>query len=206
MADWVVISSLATAGGTLALAGVTLASVRSANRAARVAERSLLVGLRPVLVPARPEDPPQRIDFADGRVLSVPGGAAAVEEGDGTIYVGMPLRNVGAGLAVLRGSLMRPGRASGTEPHAEVDEFRASVRDNYVPAGDTGFWQAAIRVADDPWRQFLQEAIAQRTPITVEVLYGDSEGAQLIISRFVIAPSEGGEWAAAVGRHWNLDG
>ena len=44
MADWVTISSLATAGGTLVLAMATFASVRSANQSARVAERSLLVG------------------------------------------------------------------------------------------------------------------------------------------------------------------
>ena len=37
MADWVTISSLATAGGTLVLAVATFSSVRSANRSARVA-------------------------------------------------------------------------------------------------------------------------------------------------------------------------
>jgi hypothetical protein len=42
LADWVTISSLATAGGTLVLAVATFSSVRSANRSARVAERSLL--------------------------------------------------------------------------------------------------------------------------------------------------------------------
>jgi len=35
--DWVTISALATAGGTLILAVSTFASVRSANRAARAA-------------------------------------------------------------------------------------------------------------------------------------------------------------------------
>ena len=50
MADWVTISALSTAGGTLVLAGAAFASVRSANRAARVAEQSLLVNLRPLLV------------------------------------------------------------------------------------------------------------------------------------------------------------
>jgi hypothetical protein len=56
MADWVTISSLATAGGTLVLAVATFSSVKSANRSARVAEQSLLVGLRPVLIPSREED------------------------------------------------------------------------------------------------------------------------------------------------------
>ncbi len=45
MADWVTISSLATAGGTLVLAVATFGSVKSANRAARIAELSLLSGL-----------------------------------------------------------------------------------------------------------------------------------------------------------------
>ena len=47
MPDWVTISSLATAGGTLVLAVATFASVRSANRAARTAELAL-----PPLTPA----------------------------------------------------------------------------------------------------------------------------------------------------------
>jgi hypothetical protein len=53
MANWVTISALATAAGTLVLAVATFASVRSANRAARVAERALFAGLRPLLVPSR---------------------------------------------------------------------------------------------------------------------------------------------------------
>ena len=49
VADWVTISSLATAAGTLVLATATFASVCSANRAARVAEESLLAATRPLL-------------------------------------------------------------------------------------------------------------------------------------------------------------
>ena len=44
MADWVTISALATAGGTLVLVAATFASVRSANRSARATERALLAG------------------------------------------------------------------------------------------------------------------------------------------------------------------
>ena len=79
MADWVTISSLATAGGTLVLAVATFSSVRSANRSARVAERSLLVGLRPVLIPSREDDPLERIRFGDGQIVQVPGHGGAAE-------------------------------------------------------------------------------------------------------------------------------
>lgn len=41
MADWVTISTLATAGGNMVLAVATFASVRSANRSARITELSL---------------------------------------------------------------------------------------------------------------------------------------------------------------------
>src|SRR5436190_22331323 len=100
MADWVTISSLATASGTLVLAAATFASVRSANRAARVAERSLMIGLRPVLVPSRPQDRPEEIGFVDA-LFTVEAGTAVVAERDGIYFLGFPVRNVGAGLAVL---------------------------------------------------------------------------------------------------------
>ena len=78
MADWVTISSLATAGGTLVLAIATFSSVRSANRSARVAEQSLLVGMRPVLIPSREDDPTERVRFGDEQVLTVPGHGGVV--------------------------------------------------------------------------------------------------------------------------------
>src|SRR2546430_12460856 len=95
MADWVTISPLATAGGTLVLAAATFASVKSANRAARVAEQSLLVGLRPLLMPSRLQDPPQKVHFADDVVLVAPGGGGAAQVRDGAIYLALSLRNVG---------------------------------------------------------------------------------------------------------------
>jgi hypothetical protein len=73
MADWVTISSLATAGGTLVLAVATFSAVKSANRSARVAERSLLAGLRPVLIPSRETDEAESIRFGDGVDLTVRG-------------------------------------------------------------------------------------------------------------------------------------
>ena len=42
----------------------------------------------------------------------------------------------------------------------------------------------------------------------VDILYGDFEGGQRMISRFVLSPHEtdgGVRWYAAVGRHWNVD-
>jgi hypothetical protein len=211
MADWVTISALATASGTLVLAAATFASVRSANRAARVAERSLLLGLRPVLVPSRPEDPSERVTFLD-RGFSVPGGTAHVEEADGRFYLAIPLRNVGSGLAVLHGWHLRPGLKLAAEGHADPSDFRLLQRDLYVAAGDTGYWQGAIRDAGDPLREGLAEVVAERGRIAVDVLYGDHEGGQRTISRFAVGGGEGDdgggdddvEWSVTVVRHWRL--
>src|SRR6058998_1051273 len=87
VADWVTISALATAGGTLVLALATFASVRSANRAARVAERSLLVGLRPLLLPSKLDDPPQKIGFVDDKWFLAGGGRGIAEVDESVIYL-----------------------------------------------------------------------------------------------------------------------
>src|SRR5438105_4167159 len=118
VADWVAISSLATAGGTLTLAETTYASVRSANRAARAAERSLLAELRPLLVPSRLDDPQQKIRFADGKHLVAPGGGGAVEVTPAAIYLGLSLRNVGSGIGVLHGWYLYPERRLARDPRA----------------------------------------------------------------------------------------
>ncbi len=48
-------------------------------------------------------------------------------------------------------------------------------------------------------------AIAERRPMTIDLLYGGHEGGQHMVSRFALHPLDDGGWLAAVGRHWNLD-
>ena len=213
MADWSTIASLATAGGTLVLALATFSSVRSGQRSTRiaerstaVAERSLLLGLRPVLVPSRVTDPPETVRFGDGRMVRVEGGTAAVERDGERYYLVIPLRNVGNGLAVLQAWRFAARRPDLSTPHAEPSEHRRQTRDLYVPAGDTGFWQGAIREPDDPFREGLLEAFSDGEVLTVDLLYGDHEGGQLTISRFILSREEDGRWLPGVVRHWALEG
>jgi hypothetical protein len=205
MADWVTISALATAGGTLALAAATFASTRSANRAARAAEQSLLEGMRPLLLPTRPEDPPQSIGFADQRTLRVEGGEGAAEVGDDAVYLGMGVRNVGSGIAVLHGWCFFPSLRRGVrEGPSPLEDFNRLTRDLYIASGDVGFWQGAFRDPDSEEFREAKEVTEGNLPFTVDLLYGDHAGGQRTVSRFALLPSDG-KLIATIGRHWSID-
>ena len=205
MADWTTISSLATGGGTLVLAVATFASVRSSNRAAKAGERAMLAGIKPVLVTSRLEDPPEKVGFADEHWVKVDGGHGSAEATDENVYLALALRNVGNGLAVLDRWEIHAEVIRGATDRPDPERFRRLTRDLYIPAGGMGFWQGTIRdPADDQFDQVCT-AIRDRRPMTVDLLYGDHEGGQRMISRFALIPRDDGRWLASVSRHWNLD-
>jgi hypothetical protein len=59
------------------------------------------------------------------------------------------------------------------DAHAPLDEFRRQTRDLYIPVGDIGFWQGALREPGDPSYSPARKVIEDRQPWTVEFLYGD---------------------------------
>ncbi|WP_431277547.1 hypothetical protein [Leifsonia poae] len=207
MFDWVQLADLGTAVGTTALAIATFGATRSANRSARFAERALLEGLRPILLPSNWSDPVQKVRYQDGKWLAVHGGHAALEITDETIYLLLAVRNAGSGVAILHGwHLPESGE---TEP-SPLSEFHRLTRDIYVPTNDPGFCQVAIR---DPQSTDFARARegAAADGFLIDVLYGDAEGTQRVVSRFSVSsgptghPDDSGEWLLAVARHWNLD-
>ena len=206
MTDWVTTTATAaTAAGTLILAVATFSSVRSAQRAARANERSLLAGIRPVIVSSRLEDPMVKVGFMDERWLRVPGGQAVAEVTDQAIYLAVSLRNVGNGLAVLDRWEVTPERVTGEVSRPDPSNFRRLTRDLYVPAGDMGFWQGALRDPAEPLFAQVRDAITERHTMTVDLLYGDHEGGQRTITRIGLIPGAEERWMASVSRHWNLD-
>lgn len=204
--DWATISSLATAGGTLVLAVATFASVRSANRSARLAELALQEQRRPLLTQSRLDDPVQKIMFVERHWVAAAGGRAVAEYVNGVVYLAISLRNVGSGIAVLQGWAARAGMVtSRTLPsHMPEEQFRGQSRDLYIPAGDIGMWQGALRDPSDPIRNQIAEAIQKREPFSVELLYSDQVGHQRTITRFGLVPTEDA-WLAPMNRHWYLD-
>jgi hypothetical protein len=211
MADWATISSLATAGGTLVLAVATFAAVRSSNRSARIAEVALQEQRRPLLAGSRLNvDPEQKIMFVDEHWVHVGGGLGVTENADGVIYLAISLRNFGAGIGVCQGWGVRVGLIRSMVDHFPEDELRTQTRDLYIPAGDVGLWQGAIRERSDPAYEELARAISAREPIAVEILYSDQVGAQRTITRFTLVPirredADEATRLVSVARHWYLD-
>lgn len=164
----------------------------------------MLIGMRPTLVPSRPEDPPEDVRFASDEILHVPPGSAVVTHRDDRLLMAITLRNVGSGLAVLRGWQVNYGHLTeGGGEHGDPDDFRRPVRDNYIAAGDVGFWQGAVRDAEDQLHGEVGQALQSDKHLFVDLLYSDEEGLQRFISRFWLIP-HGDIWAASVGRHWRL--
>lgn len=204
--DWATYSSLATAGGTLVLALATFAAVRSSNRSTRIAEATLREQRRPLLSPSRLDDPVQKAMYLEGHWVSAAGGRGVAEHIDGTVYLALSVKNVGSGIGVCQGWLARAGFGNSTAmaSHSREQEFHLQARDHYVPAGDVGMWQGALRNPDDPVRAEIIEAIETRQPISIELLYSDQVGSQRTITRFGLVPAKD-TWLAYTNRHWYLE-
>ncbi|MDP9307253.1 MAG: hypothetical protein M3P15_02985 [Actinomycetota bacterium] len=65
--------------------------------------------------------------------------------------------------------------------------------------------QGVFRDPTTPEFAAARQAIEGRGWMTVDLLYGDYEGGQRVISRFSLQPREDGGWISGIGRHWNLD-
>jgi hypothetical protein len=166
---------------------------------------------RPLLVPSRTEDPAVKAGFQDDVWFNVPGGQGAASATDDAVYFVIPVRNVGTGIAVLHGWMLDPELQLGPEAHVTappLERFTTLTRDLYVAPGDIGFWQGSFRDPSSDAYRAARRAVETPQRIGVDILYGDFEGGQRVISRFMLTPRDTGEgvrWYAAVGRHWNVD-
>jgi len=210
LADTATIASLATAGGSLILAVATFASTRSANRSARIAERALDLNLRPVLIPAHEWDAAERITFYD-EIVQLRGGFATVEDRSGNLYFAAQLRNVGAGIGVLTAWLVKvgPDLPLSTEAALRVpdyDTFVAQQRSLYVPAGDVGYWQGAIREGDSDRgdADALRRAIEAGERLSLFLRYADQDGGHDTVTQYSLTTDENGDWLFGIARHWSL--
>ncbi len=215
--NWETAASAATAFGTLVLALATFSVVRSGRRSAEATEMALLAGIRPLLLPSHMEDPDQKISFVDDHWVHVAGGRAAAEATTNAVYLVVSLRNVGNGLAVLDRWDVNPyvvaaddpaeaNRLAGQQRPRDIAQFRRLTRDLYLPAGELGFWQGALRDPSETLFKEASDAIVERRMLTLDLLYSDLRGGQRSISRFTLRPVGPDQWFATIARHFALDG
>ena len=103
----------------------------------------------------------QKIMFLEGHWIKAGGGRAVAEHIDGSVFLGISLRNVGSGIAVCQGWAIKAeqGSPASFPTHAPEEEFHSQSRDLYISAGDIGMWQGAMRNPDDPLRKEVAQAI-----------------------------------------------
>lgn len=144
--------------------------------------------------------------FGDEHRISITGHGGVIEVVNGRIYMGIGLRNAGSGLAVIHGWRARPYPQGAPHVRPETDEFRPQGRDLYIPVGERGFWQGAIRDPGDPSYAPLCDAADTGSRVMIDLLYGDHEGGQRTIARFgVTVDEEGAARSANVIRYWSID-
>jgi hypothetical protein len=212
MTDW---AGWGTSLGTLVLAGATFAAIRSANRSARIAERSLLAALRPLLVVAQPEDPAQQVQFNDGRVLQTSSNRALFQPEQDVIYLAIPLRNAGSGIAHLQGyrldpepadrvgvDPLGPARHRRGDPPPALSTFAVQQRDLYIAPGSVGFWQAALRDSGSAIFAAAKQAHETEGRLTIDLLYGDRDDGQPTVTRFVLLRDTHDAWRCDTTHHW----
>ena len=202
--DWATAASLATAGGTLVLAIATFGSTRTANRASRLSEQALQTRIRPLLLTARFEDPVEKITWLDEHMTKAAGGFGMFEHDDGNYYFAIALRNVGPGLAILHGWHITLDPTQG-QPDCSEAAYRRLNRDLYIAPGLNGFFQGAVREMNDPDWDTAEKLFDTRVRFAIDLLYGDQEGGQRMVTRFSFNPVRENEWLCATGRHWYLD-
>ena len=138
----------------------------------------------------------------------MPGHGGTFERSDdgANFYLTMSLRNGGAGVAVIQAWGVFVGQTAALAEVPDVDGFRPQLRDMYVPAGEAGFWQGAIRGRDDPHHAILTDALARNDTVMVDLLYGDYEGGQRTVTRFRLYSPADDNQRVEVLRVWVLDG
>ena len=160
-----------------------------------------------MLIPAHEWDAAERVTFYD-EIVQLRGGFATVEERGGNLYFAAQLRNVGAGIGVLTSWLVEAdnGRRSLNQLAPDTSNFVAQQRSLYVPAGDVGYWQGAIREGDTDRgdADALRHAIEAGERLTLYLRYADQDGGHDTITRYTLMPDENGDWLFGIARHWSL--
>ena len=185
MADTSTIASLATAGGTLVLAMATFSSTRSANRSAAHHRAGAQGGAAPGAVQRSSAG-----SAAEGRIRATITGSCCAT---GSRPCRSPRRTC---ISRSRCAMSPPGwpcctagtfgpsgwRRTPRRPRSR--SFAGSRATCMCPPATSASGRRRYAIPAMPLYEPLREAIAARSAICVDILYGDHEGGQRTITRF----------------------
>jgi len=120
-----------------------------------------------------------------------------------TAWVTLADFGTAVGTLVLAGATFVSVRASARSTRIAERALLAGQRPVLISTRRAGFWQAALRDPGTRLHGEVTRAIATRGRVTVDLLYGDHEGSQPSVTRFVLLP-EDGSWRCDATRYWSL--
>lgn len=181
---------LVTATIALAVATVTVALLSA---------RQIKHNLLPIMVPARPDGRKRVARFTLEKHVTIRNADTYAEfDGDG-VCLAVCLRNIGSGVAVLKGFDASPNDSA--EPASydvpSLSRFASALHALYLGPGDAAY--LAIFTSLDSSRtdayEVVQETVPNGASLLLDLVYTDHSGGQLTISRLEL------EWATDVDRY-----
>src|SRR5208282_1622965 len=122
---------------------------------------------------------------------------------DEVVYLAASIRNVGSGVAVVHGWHINVGLQT-ERSHPPVEDFTAQNLDIYVAPGDNGLWLGALREPAADTFTAVVGAFKAGEAMVLNLLYGDMEGGQRVITQITLRCARE-FWLAQATRHFNVD-
>jgi len=205
---------------TTLLAIVTFALVCATYLMAQTAKRQFGRQLLPILIPSRIRDPIRKVYFSNNTWQMLYGDQVLVDSVD-TLYVAIPLRNIGSGTAVVRGlSIPDVGPDDDALPRRRpsLKNLIAAKTDLLLGPGDISHLSIDSEAQTaDRQRHALQtqvERIDRDSGVYLDILHCDHVRRQHNITRIELAQvsekssssgtTSGAEHIARAVKHWPL--
>jgi len=187
---------------TLAVAVATALLAYAAWLAARTASRQLSRDMRPVVIPSKPDERTRRGRFANGTLVPESEEAVYAHKEGTTNYLGVCLRNIGTGIAVVRG--LKLCLAEDGEEQPTAAEFAYTERAIYMAPTDTAYLTNLVEDTDEEWfGPALTVGITDQLAMAVFFLYTDLTNNQPAITRMELRyDANAHAYYAAELRHW----
>jgi hypothetical protein len=152
-------------------------ALQVANEQTGIAQRTLGAQIRPVLIDMPLEPSIQEAILYAGIKDQIAGHRGSVHAGttsNGPV-ISLPVRNAGAGLAIIRGVGLRVGEPIPSPP--------VTIMPANLPVGEDGRINFAIPL-DHPAAEPVQRVLRASGSFSIEIAYTDLAGQQLVVSRF----------------------